>query len=146
MILLTPLVLGLGALLMNQVPLFDPPGPLLRAKIYLTRHRAETGRQQLRPELRPLRLAMPLEEARQRVLDACRRLHWLDIFDAREAIHAVVETPLLNFKDDVEIHLEPVGGAVLVQVRSTSRIGKGDFGANTRHILDLYQALSAHAQ
>jgi uncharacterized protein (DUF1499 family) len=35
------------------------------------------------------------------------------------------------------------GGRPALMVRSTSRVGKGDLGANTRHVLDVYEALAA---
>ncbi len=55
---------------------------------------------------------------------------------------ATVTTPLLKFTDDVTIHVEPVGEASSrLAVRSASRVGRGDLGANTRHILDLVDAV-----
>ena len=142
LVLLMPVFLGISALLVNRAPLLDPPGPMSRLKLYLTSNVAETRLDHERPELRPLRLRMPVAEARALVLRTLHRLNWLEIFDDQEVIQAVVETPLLRFHDDIEIRLEAVDADVLVQVRSASRMGRGDLAANTRHILDLYHALS----
>jgi uncharacterized protein (DUF1499 family) len=58
--------------------------------------------------------------------------------DAKNEIHAVVTTKLWKYKDDVVIQIQPAqpSGSWL-WVRSSSRVGKGDLGANTRHIMDL---------
>ena len=47
-------------------------------------------------------------------------------------LYATYTTPLMRFVDDVEFWLDPVGGTL--QVRSASRIGYGDRGANRARI------------
>ena len=47
-------------------------------------------------------------------------------------IHATVK--VLNFTDDVEVDLQSAGDGTQVNARSRSRVGKGDFGENRRHI------------
>jgi uncharacterized protein (DUF1499 family) len=49
--------------------------------------------------------------------------------------HAVYRTPVLRFKDDVEFRLD--SGAKRIHVRSASRIGYSDLGANRRRIESL---------
>jgi uncharacterized protein (DUF1499 family) len=141
MLLLVPLLLGLGALMLNHPPLFDSPGPKFRLQHYLTTNVAETRVDHELAELRPRRLNLPESEARARIRQALRKLRWLNVSEEPEAFYAVVETPLLRFNDDIRIRLEPEGEQLLVQLRSASRVGRGDFAANTRHILDFYQAL-----
>jgi uncharacterized protein (DUF1499 family) len=64
--------------------------------------------------------------------------------DDRRELNAVVTTKLFRFKDDVTINVVPEpGGRPALMIRSTSRVGKGDLGANTRHVLDVYDALAA---
>jgi hypothetical protein len=51
------------------------------------------------------------------------------------------------FKDDVMVTVVPQPDArPLVAMRAVSRVGKGDLGTNTRHVLNLYEMLekSAH--
>lgn len=145
-LLIIPLVaavLGLGAIVMNRPPLLDPPGLWPRLRLYLTTNVAETRSGHLRAELRPRVYAPPLDELRRHVRAAVAELGWRDIReDPGGTLRAVVRTPLLGFKDDVEIRLEPVAAGTRVGVRSVSRVGRGDFGANTRHVLDLYAALA----
>ncbi len=52
----------------------------------------------------------------------------------REAgyLYATYTTSVLRFVDDVEFWLDPAGGAI--QVRSASRLGKSDLGANRARI------------
>ena len=41
-------------------------------------------------------------------------------------------TQILRFKDDVEFHLVTAGG--IVHIRSASRVGYSDFGANRKRV------------
>jgi len=47
-------------------------------------------------------------------------------------LYATYTTPLMRFVDDVEFWLDPAGG--VIQVRSASRIGYSDRGANSARI------------
>jgi len=60
-----------------------------------------------------------------------------------ERIEAVATTRVLRFRDDVTIALHREGDVTVVHVRSKSRLGKGDFGANARRIRDFQQRLAA---
>ncbi|KAL4430179.1 hypothetical protein ABPG77_004961 [Micractinium sp. CCAP 211/92] len=52
-------------------------------------------------------------------------------------------TALMRFKDDVAVRVRPSpsGGDVVVDVRSASRVGKGDLGANAARISKYMEAL-----
>jgi uncharacterized protein (DUF1499 family) len=56
-------------------------------------------------------------------------------------IHAVITTRLMFFKDDVELHQPAAGGPV--QVRSASRLGYSDLGANRARVNALREAYGA---
>ena len=49
-------------------------------------------------------------------------------------IEAVATTRLFKFKDDVTVMITREGDATVVNVRSKSRVGKGDLGTNARRI------------
>lgn len=49
-------------------------------------------------------------------------------------LEAVATTPLLRFKDDIVIRVTPSGDSARVDMRSRSRLGKHDFGANADRI------------
>lgn len=54
--------------------------------------------------------------------------------DAPNRFEAVAQTPLLGFRDDVVVRVGRISGAVRVDVRSSSRLGKSDLGANYARI------------
>jgi uncharacterized protein (DUF1499 family) len=58
-------------------------------------------------------------------------------------LHAVARTPWLGFVDDVEILLDDASG--LLHVRSASRIGHSDLGANRARVGALRERLAARA-
>ena len=49
-------------------------------------------------------------------------------------IEAVANTPFVGFKDDVVIRVAAGADGTLVDVRSKSRIGKGDMGVNAERV------------
>ena len=56
-------------------------------------------------------------------------------------LYAQYTTPLMKFVDDVEFWYDP--DARVIQVRSASRIGKGDMGVNRKRIEAVRAALAA---
>lgn len=141
--LLIPVVLIVWGLAWNHPPLGEPPGFAFRLKAYLTTHVAEVRDDAIFPELRPRHYDIAVQPLFEAVSRAAQSLGWeISGVDAeRKILRAVVVTPVWRFKDDVTIWLRPLpqgGGAIYM--RSESRVGKGDLGANTRHVLDLIQA------
>ena len=60
----------------------------------------------------------------------------------RGRIEATATTFWFRFKDDVVIRLTPRGYGTYVDVRSKSRIGGGDMGANANRIRRFLQRLT----
>jgi uncharacterized protein (DUF1499 family) len=88
------------------------------------------------PDIQPLRLAESPETAFARALNAARSLGW-EVVDAdAEAgrIEATDRTFWFGFADDVVIRVTPAGEGARVDVRSKSRVGGSDVGANARRI------------
>ncbi len=56
-------------------------------------------------------------------------------------LYAQFTTPLMQYVDDVEFWFDPAGQ--VVQVRSASRVGKGDLGANRKRVEAVRAALAA---
>jgi uncharacterized protein (DUF1499 family) len=129
----------------NHLPLGEPPGALIRLSTYLNTHVAETSPGAPFAELRTRHYELPADVLYAKVKEAVGRLPRWEIVtaaDDRREVHAVVTTALFRFKDDVTIGVVPdAGGRPSLLVRGESRVGKGDLGANTRHVLDLYDAL-----
>jgi uncharacterized protein (DUF1499 family) len=99
---------------------------------------AEIARQQHEayPDIGPLRLPLAPGEAFGRALSAARASGW-EIVGADSAagrIEATATTAWFGFKDDVVVRITPEEGGSRVDVRSVSRVGKSDVGANAERI------------
>lgn len=57
-------------------------------------------------------------------------------------LEAVEQTALMGFKDDIAIRVTPAGAGAVVDVRSASRVGQGDLGANALRIVEFITALN----
>jgi uncharacterized protein (DUF1499 family) len=100
------------------------------------------------PGVRTIIIEGEPEEAFQQVIEAVRKLRWRVIEEVRPddrrgqgRIEAIHETLLMRFSDDITIRLRPSGNEVRVDIRSASRIGRHDFGANAARILRLQQEI-----
>ena len=60
---------------------------------------------------------------------------------APDYLYAQYTTPLLKYVDDVEFWFDPTNN--VIQVRSASRLGKGDLGVNRKRIEVVRAALAA---
>ncbi|MFC0676358.1 DUF1499 domain-containing protein [Lysobacter korlensis] len=88
------------------------------------------------PDLQPLRLEAPPAAAFDRALQAARSMGW-EIVAADPAtgrIEATDTTFWFGFKDDVVIRVEADGAGSRIDVRSLSRVGGSDVGANAKRI------------
>ena len=68
------------------------------------------------------------------------------LVDASEAdgrIEATAETGWVRFKDDVVIRVQPTAAGTRIDVRSKSRVGRGDMGVNARRVQNYLRALQA---
>lgn len=68
---------------------------------------------------------------------------WNITLDDGNFLQAVVKTPLLRFRDDVQLLYLP--DAQLIQVRSSSRLGISDMGTNARRVEALRQQVTGSA-
>jgi uncharacterized protein (DUF1499 family) len=88
------------------------------------------------PDLQPLQLAVPPAQAFARALAAARSME-LEIVAVDEnagRIEAVATTRWFGFKDDMVVRIVPSGAGSRIDVRSKSRVGRSDVGANARRI------------
>jgi uncharacterized protein (DUF1499 family) len=95
------------------------------------------------PEVQPLTLPVAPAQAFARALAAASALGW-EVVAARESegrIEAVDTTFWFGFKDDVVIRVSPSGGGSRVDVRSKSRVGRSDVGANAKRIQEFLTAM-----
>ncbi len=143
-LLAIPLLLVVITLIRNDLPWLEAPGPFNRLAYYLGNNEASTSIDSPYVELHPH--SYPQEQALlfNSVVNVIKQLGWEIIQEDSKALtlHAVVTTPLFKFKDDVYINIRNKENERIVNVRSKSRMGKGDLGTNTRHVLDFYSHLN----
>ena len=81
----------------------------------------------------PLALAVPPQQAWQALVSHLNTQAGITIVVSEpDYLRAEARTRLLRFVDDVEFHLRPQRG--LIAMRSASRIGYSDLGANRRRL------------
>lgn len=88
------------------------------------------------PDVRPIMIAAPPQQAMTRAIDAARRLGWTIIGQdpGRGTLEATDTTFWFGFTDDIVVRVSPAGTGSRVDIRSKSRVGIGDLGANARRI------------
>lgn len=88
------------------------------------------------PDLQPVTLAAPPDQAFDRVLALARNSGWEIVAADKSAgrIEATDTTRWFGFKDDVVVRLTPWGSGTRVDMRSVSRVGRSDVGTNARRI------------
>jgi uncharacterized protein (DUF1499 family) len=99
------------------------------------------------PELETLQLAATPDAAFAAASQAVRELGWEVVAEDAAAgrIEATDTTAWFRFKDDVVIRIRAAGGGSAVDVRSKSRVGRGDMGTNAARIREFLATLEAAA-
>jgi uncharacterized protein (DUF1499 family) len=92
------------------------------------------------PDIQPIQVELSAAKAFERVRQAAQRLHW-DIIAQTEApysLEAVDTSSFFHFIDDIVVRIQPSEAAPesssIIDIRSRSRMGKGDLGANAARI------------
>jgi len=88
------------------------------------------------PDLAPIAVAAPPAEALARAKAAAESLGW-EVVEVREdtgELEARQTSAVFAFVDDVVVRVRPADGGSRVDVRSKSRDGRGDLGANAARI------------
>ena len=88
------------------------------------------------PDIQPLRLKVAPNIAFERAKGAIEEAGWQLVREDASAgrLEAVATTFWFGFKDDVIVRVAADGGGSRVDVRSKSRVGKGDLGTNAQRI------------
>ena len=130
----------------------DPPSfvdvlPLRRGARNPVDYEPETAAEQKRgyPDIAPLRLALPPAETFERAERAARAMGWEIVAAKPDAlrIEATDTTLMFGFKDDIVIRIRPRPQGSVVDVRSLSRVGGSDIGANARRVRAFLGKLAA---
>jgi uncharacterized protein (DUF1499 family) len=157
---LVPVVLPLRAMLLARSappihdittdtanpPTFEAIVPLRKDARNSLEYSQEVARQQREayPDIKPLVLEIPAAQVFDRAVRAARDAGWdlVNVSAENWRIEATDTTTFFGFKDDIVVRLTPIEGRTVVDVRSVSRIGRGDVGTNARRIREYLAALS----
>ncbi len=115
------------------------------AFIWPTINDVTTGATPEYPDLRPQVFAKPYEQVFDTAAAVAREQEGWEVTREDRAtgmIEAVATTRVFRFKDDVTILMARKDDTVTLGMRSHSRIGKGDLGANARRIRQFQEALA----
>jgi uncharacterized protein (DUF1499 family) len=82
-----------------------------------------------------------LFEAVKALLEGDRSFRDIAANPSQGAIKTVAVTPILRFKDDVDIKVLPAGEGATLAVYSRSRVGRGDLGANRKRVEAMLEQL-----
>ena len=97
------------------------------------------------PDLQTLRSTMSIDDAFDRALRVAADMGWEVYHQDRNAgvIEAVDTTAIMAFKDDIVIRVRSNAQGTLLDLRSVSRVGRGDIGANAKRIRAFQQAFES---
>ena len=113
----------------------DPPAYMTTARKYPGPDMARQQRAGY-PDIAPVMLPMPPAQAYAKALAAAEAMGWEVV--GRDAasgrIEAVDSTKWFGFKDDIAIRVRPADAGSRVDIRSKSRVGRGDLGTNAQRI------------
>lgn len=92
--------------------------------------------QQAYADVKTIETEFTLPAAHAKALAAVQELGWEVVADNKEAGHieAVISSAVFGFKDDVVIRSRVGEQGVIVDLRSASRLGLSDLGANAKRI------------
>ncbi len=92
--------------------------------------------EQAYPDLRPIELAATPDNAYERAIASARALGWQITFEDPQAgvFEATETSAIFQFVDDVSVRVREQDAGVRIDVRSKSRDGRGDLGANADRI------------
>jgi uncharacterized protein (DUF1499 family) len=88
------------------------------------------------PDIQPILVAQAPAQAFETALAAARAEGWsIDTTDPQNGrIEASVRSLWFGFVDDVVVQVSPAEGGSRIDVRSTSRVGVSDLGANAKRV------------
>jgi uncharacterized protein (DUF1499 family) len=97
------------------------------------------------PDIGPLHLETPPAQAFDRAMAAARDMKWEIVTSdpTQGRLEATATTFWFGFKDDIVVRIAADGNGSRVDVRSLSRIGKSDVGANAKRVRDYLAKVKA---
>lgn len=105
------------------------------------------------PDIEPLMVTLPPVAAYEAARTIIEKRKWR-IVDTREPqlnrregrIEAVARTPIMGFRDDIVVRVRATSAGARIDIRSASRYGRYDFGANASRIRSLIEDIENLAE
>jgi uncharacterized protein (DUF1499 family) len=97
------------------------------------------------PDLVTLDLPLSSDAAFAKAMQTAKTMEW-EIVSSRQAdgmIEATATTAWFGFRDDIVVRIRPGGQHSRVDVRSVSRVGRGDAGKNADRIRQFLRLLTS---
>lgn len=105
------------------------------------------------PDLAPLVVNRPLEETYDLAIEALKRLQYTIVSDREPTdglseglAEAVDRTLILGFNDDIAIRVRGDGERAWLDIRSSSRYGRSDFGRNAGRVREILREMTARLE
>jgi len=116
----------------------DAPNPVEYPGADVAKQQRETY-----PDIEPLRTALDPSRLFEHALATARGMGWEIVAAEPEngRIEGTATTLWYGFRDDVVIRIRPADGGSRLDIRSKSRVGMSDLGANAERIRDYIGAL-----
>lgn len=86
------------------------------------------------PKLSSIRTELSLPQAQQLALAVAQEMNWEVHYQQDGHIEAVSRSFWFGFADDIVIRMQNTASGTVLDLRSASRLGKGDLGVNARRI------------
>ena len=99
-----------------------------------------------RSDIHPQCFKQPRDKIFHAALDSTNALQWhiAAAIENEGRIEATATTPIMRFKDDVVIRIRAHDDGTRLDIRSASRVGSSDFGANARRIRTFLDNINNH--
>lgn len=130
---------GLGLPAINDITTDPDDPPQLSATHRDTSYPAESFAPQQRaayPDLQPIRVSSDPARALELVRETAESLGWeiVSVDPESGRLEARETSRIFRFIDDIAVRVRPAEKGAVIDVRSRSRHGRGDLGANARRI------------
>ena len=116
----------------------DAPNP----PEYIHENGPAEAQKEFYPDIQTLNVSMNYDQAYDRALATVREMPWQIVGENRQQgrIEAYDKLPWFGFIDDVVIRVDTTENGSKIDIRSKSRIGRGDLGVNAERIRTFFEA------
>lgn len=90
------------------------------------------------PNIQPIQSELSVEGAYLHALNTAYEMQWKIVYQNPSLLsfESIAQTPFFNFSDDVIVKITAYKKGSQIDIRSVSRIGRGDRGVNAKRILE----------